>query len=200
MVQSHSFRIGGYRVHSYVDVSQRHQLTVDLQLLADTDPLTGILNRRSFFQQAPSLMRADRPLAALLFDVDHFKLVNDRLGHAFGDHVLVEIVARCRGVLGPTDVLARLGGEEFVVLLPRHDAARAAAMAECLRSAMASAPVKGPLGSSSITISIGGACARPGEFSIDELLLRADNALYAAKRAGRDCVRFDPGAPVDISP
>lgn len=199
MVQSHSFRIGDYRVHSYVDVSQRHQITVDLQLLADTDPLTGILNRRSFFHRAATLMRADRPLAALLFDVDHFKLVNDRLGHAFGDQVLVEIAVRCRSVLGPADVLARVGGEEFAVLLPRHDEAHAAATAERLRNAMASAPVTGLLGSQSITISVGGACARQGEFSIDELLQRADNALYAAKRAGRDCVRFDPGMPLDAA-
>ncbi|HEY9214754.1 MAG TPA: GGDEF domain-containing protein, partial [Ancylobacter sp.] len=96
-------------------------------------------------------------------------------------------------------VLARVGGEEFAVLLPRHDEAHAAAAAERLRNAMVSAPVTGLLGSQSITISVGGACARQGEFSIDELLQRADNALYAAKRAGRDCVRFDPGVPLDAS-
>jgi len=192
MVQSHSFRIGSYRVHSYVDVSQRHQMAVDLQLLADTDPLTGILNRRSFMQSATALMRIDQPLAALLLDVDHFKLVNDRLGHAFGDQVLVEIAARCRGALRAGDVLARLGGEEFAVLLPRQDAVRAAAVAERLRSAISNTPVTGPLGEHSVTISIGGACAKPGVSFIEELLLRADRALYAAKRAGRDCVRFDP--------
>ena len=193
MVQSHSFRIGSYRVHSYVDVSQRHQMAVDLQLLADTDPLTGILNRRSFMQSATALMRIDQPLAALLLDVDHFKLVNDRLGHAFGDQVLVEIAARCRGALRAGDVLARLGGEEFAVLLPRQDAFRAAAVAERLRSAISNTPVTGPLGEHSVTVSIGGACAKPGVSFIEELLLRADRALYAAKRAGRDCVRFDPG-------
>ena len=192
MVQSHSFRIGSYRVHSYVDVSQRHQMAVDLQLLADTDPLTGILNRRSFMQSATALMRIDQPLAALLLDVDHFKLVNDRLGHAFGDQVLVEIAARCRGALRAGDVLARLGGEEFAVLLPRQDAVRAAAVAERLRSAISNTPVTGPLGEHSVTVSIGGACAKPGVSFIEELLLRADRALYAAKRAGRDCVRFDP--------
>jgi len=193
MVQSHSFRIGSYRVHSYVDVSQRHQMAVDLQLLADTDPLTGMLNRRSFMQNATALMRIDQPLAALLLDVDHFKLVNDRLGHAFGDQVLVEIAARCRGALRAGDVLARLGGEEFAVLLPRQDAFRAAAVAERLRSAISNTPVTGPLGEHSVTVSIGGACAKPGVSFIEELLLRADRALYAAKRAGRDCVRFDPG-------
>ena len=192
MVQSHSFRIGSYRVHSYVDVSQRHQMAVDLQLLADTDPLTGILNRRSFLQSAATLMKVDQPLTALLLDVDHFKLVNDRLGHAFGDQVLVEIAARCRNALRSGDVLARLGGEEFAVLLPRQDAARAAVVAERLCHAISNIPVMGPLGSHSVTISIGGACAKTGDGSIEELLLRADRALYAAKRAGRDCVRFDP--------
>lgn len=198
MLQTHSFRIGGYSVHSYVDVSHRHKMALDLQLLADTDALTGVLNRRSFFQQA-ALVRADQPLAALLLDVDHFKLVNDRHGHAFGDAVLAEIAARCRGALRAGDILARLGGEEFAVLLPRQDEARAAAVAERLRQAIANAPVAGPLGSQAVTISVGGACAGSGEVPLDELLLRADRALYAAKSAGRNRVRFDSGAPPDAS-
>lgn len=199
MLQTHSFRIGGYSVHSYVDVSHRHKMALDLQLLADTDALTGVLNRRSFFQQATTLARADQPLAALLLDVDHFKLVNDRHGHAFGDAVLVEIAARCRGALRAGDILARLGGEEFAVLLPRQDEARAAAVAERLRQAIANAPVDGPLDSQPVTISVGGACAGSGEVPLDELLLRADRALYAAKRAGRNCIRFDSGEPPNTS-
>lgn len=200
MLQTHSFRIGGYCVHTYVDVSHRHKMALDLQLLADTDALTGVLNRRSFFQQATTLVRADQPLAALLLDVDHFKLVNDRQGHAFGDAVLVEIAARCRGALRAGDILARLGGEEFAVLLPRQDEARAAAVAERLRLAIAHAPVAGPQGRQPVTISVGGACAGSGEVPLDELLLRADRALYAAKRAGRNCVRFDSGELTDASP
>ena len=193
MVEFHSFRLSGYLVHTYLDVTHRHQMAVDLQVLADTDPLTGLLNRRSLLQSAAMLLRAEQPLSALLIDVDHFKRVNDRLGHAFGDRVLVEIAARCRSALRSGDVLARLGGEEFAVLLPRQDATRAALVAERLRVAIASSPVAGPPEGLVVTVSIGGACAEADDSSIDGLLLRADRALYAAKSAGRDCVRFDAG-------
>lgn len=199
MLQTHSFRIGGYRVHSYVDISHRHRMTLELQVLADTDALTGVPNRRSFFQQAGALLRAGQPLAVLLLDVDHFKLVNDRHGHAFGDEVLVEIAKRCRAALRSGDVLARLGGEEFAVLLPGQDEANATAVAERLRQAMANSAAVGPSDRKPVTVSIGGACAVTGEFPLEELLLRADRALYAAKRAGRNCVRFYTGEPSDTA-
>ncbi|QIB32397.1 GGDEF domain-containing protein [Ancylobacter pratisalsi] len=192
MVQFHSFRISGYRVHSYFDVTHRHQLAADLRILADTDALTGVLNRRSFLQHATHLIRSNLPFAALVLDIDHFKQVNDRFGHGFGDQVLVEVATRCRGALREGDVLARLGGEEFAVLLPGEDAACAAAVAERLRAVIAAAPVSGPLGSHPVSVSIGGACAWPGGV-IEDLLQCADNALYEAKRSGRNCVRFDPG-------
>lgn len=197
MVQFHSFRIGGYRVHSYVDVSKRHQIAVDLRLLADTDALTGALNRRSFFRHAETLLSTGQPLAVLLMDVDHFKQVNDRLGHGFGDQVLAEIAARLRSSLRSADILARLGGEEFAVLLPGHDVTGAVAVAERLRNIIASAPVKGELVSHAVTISVGGCCATTSQSSIDALLLHADHALYAAKRAGRNRVRFSSGGPLD---
>lgn len=200
MLQTHSFRIGGYRVHTYVDVSHRHQMTLALQVLADTDALTGVLNRRSFFQQAGTFLRTGQPLAVLLLDVDHFKLVNDRHGHAFGDAVLVEIATRCRAALRSADILARLGGEEFAVLLPGQDEARAAAVAERLRQAMANTAVGGPQDGQAVTVSIGGACAATGEVPLEELLLRADRALYAAKRAGRNCVRFHSSEPAGPTP
>lgn len=195
MVEFHSFRISSYLVHTYVDVTHRHRMAVDLQELADTDALTGVRNRRGFMQGASVQMRIDQPVAALLIDVDHFKQVNDRLGHAFGDQVLAEIAARCRSVLRAGDILARLGGEEFAVLLPRHDDVRAALVAERLRSAIAATPVSGPTDDHVVTISIGGACAKATESSIEDLLLRADRALYAAKRAGRNCVRFAGESP-----
>ena len=194
MVQFHSFRLSGYRIHTYVDVTHRHRMAVDLRRLADTDGLTGVLNRRAFFEHAGRLIRAGGPFAALLLDVDHFKQVNDRLGHAFGDQVLVEIAARCRSALRAGDVLARLGGEEFAVLLPGQDTANTAAVAERLRSAIAGAPIGGTPDGHLVTISIGGACAMAGG-SIEELLARADTALYAAKSGGRDCVRLDPETP-----
>lgn len=191
-VQSHSFRLGGYVVHSYVDVSDRHRMMMDLRKLADTDALTGTLNRRSFFRRAAGLLHAGPPVAALLLDVDHFKAVNDRFGHAFGDQVLVEIAARFRAALGPEDVLARLGGEEFAVLLPGQTLDTALATAERLRRSLADAPVATPLGRHQVSLSIGVAVAAGAQAGIDELLLSADDALYAAKRAGRDCVRAAP--------
>lgn len=192
MVQFHSFRIGRYRVHSYVDVSERHQTTTDLRRLADTDALTGVANRRSFFHEAELLM-ATRPLSALLMDVDHFKLVNDRCGHAFGDRVLAEIAGRLKALLRPSDVLGRLGGEEFAVLLPGADPSAASLVAERLRAAIADAPVTGAGGEAAITVSIGVACITgdaPG--AIDHLLAQADQALYAAKHAGRNRVCLAP--------
>ncbi|WP_213336148.1 GGDEF domain-containing protein [Ancylobacter lacus] len=194
MLQSHSFRIGGYRVHSYVDVSRRHQMLVDLKVLADTDPLTGVPNRRAFLRHAAVLMQTAPPFSLLLLDVDHFKAVNDELGHVVGDQVLVEIAARCRAVLGPGDVLARLGGEEFAVLLPRQDAARARVVAERLRHAMAGTPMGETGPDRPVTVSIGGACVSTAGASIDDVLPLADHALYAAKRAGRNRVRFHPEA------
>lgn len=192
MVQFHSFRINGYRVHSYFDVTNRHRLATNLEILANTDALTGTRNRRSFLQHAGAVMRAGQPFAALVLDVDHFKQVNDRFGHGFGDQVLVEVAARCRAALRPGDVLARIGGEEFAVLLPGDNVTGAGVVAERLRAAVAGAPVSGPLGSHPVSISVGGACAWAGA-SLEDLLQCADNALYAAKRAGRNCVRFDPG-------
>lgn len=190
MLQSHSFQVGGYRVHSYVDVSHRHKLAVDLRQLADTDALTGVFNRRSFFHHAGKLERASQPLAVLLLDLDHFKQVNDLYGHAFGDEVLVEISARCRAVLRPVDVLARIGGEEFALLLPSLDLTAALAVAERLRQTVQHLPViRGDI-RHGVTVSIGAAATTSAHITIEELLLRADRALYAAKAAGRNCVRF----------
>ncbi|MBS9476445.1 GGDEF domain-containing protein [Ancylobacter radicis] len=191
VLQSHSFRIGDYRVHSYVDVSQRHQLALDLRQLADTDALTGVLNRRSFFQKGRTLDRVGEPLAALLLDIDHFKVANDRHGHAFGDEVLVEISARVRAALRSRDLLARIGGEEFAVLLPGLDRDVALGVAERLRQTVEDVPVTRGTTRHRVTVSIGGACASTAETSIEELLLHADRALYAAKHAGRNCVWFE---------
>ena len=195
IVQFHSFRIGAYRVHSYVDVSARHQATADLRRLADTDALTGIANRRSFFRLAEALMTAATPAAALLMDIDHFKAVNDRLGHAFGDRVLTEITARLRSLLRPTDIFGRLGGEEFGVLLPGADALTATLVAERLRLVVAETPVRGPAGDVQVTLSIGVSCTRAEEESIDDVLARADLALYAAKDAGRNRVHLAGDRP-----
>lgn len=150
---------------------------------ATHDPLTGALNRRAFAplaeKQVAQAARTGRPLAVLMMDLDHFKRINDTLGHSGGDATLCRFVAVAGDVLRAEDVLCRFGGEEFVALLPHAEAAQAVAAAERLRLAFAAT------GATGATVSIGVASLRPGE-DLEDLLRRADAALYDAKRAGRD--------------
>ncbi|MCB8880317.1 GGDEF domain-containing protein [Acidisoma cellulosilytica] len=191
VVEFHIRRVGDYFVYLYIDVSSRHALAGELQRLAHTDELTGLANSRCFFEIGSALMRGDRlPLSLLTFDIDHFKAVNDGHGHAAGDQVLVAVAACCRRILAEGQTLARLGGEEFGILLPGYDKRQAQAIAERLRRAVAEEPIPLAVEPLHITISIGGACDRQQSGGLDALLLRADRALYAAKRAGRDQVCF----------
>ncbi len=167
-----------------------------LHELALTDPLTGLRNRRHFIQWAQRELdladRHDLPVAMLLLDIDHFKLINDAHGHAVGDHVLVEIGKRCTATLRGTDLLARWGGEEFIALLPNTPEPLAQALAERLRGAVAAAIALPQGGTVQATVSVGvagrGAGARP-LVTLDALTQAADRALYDAKRQGRDRVR-----------
>lgn len=156
------------------------RLQEELNHHATHDPLTGALNRRAFALLAEKQMaqaaRTGRPLAVLMMDLDHFKRINDTLGHSGGDATLCRFVAVAGDVLRAEDVLCRFGGEEFVALLPHAEAAQAVAAAERLRLAFSA---------TGATVSIGVASLRPGE-DLEDLLRRADAALYDAKRAGRD--------------
>jgi len=160
----------------------------ELHRLATTDSLTGVWNRRYLEQAvAGEMARAQRygePLALVMFDIDHFKAINDRHGHLVGDHVLIEMAQRIRGHLRASDLLARWGGEEFVILLPHSTAPAAARLAEKLRLAtmMQPFPTAG-----TITTSFGVAEYQPDD-TLDGWFTRADNALYAAKEAGRNRV------------
>jgi diguanylate cyclase (GGDEF)-like protein len=167
------------------------------QALALTDVLTGLPNRRYAIgrleQELAVAARSSRPLSLLMLDIDHFKGVNDRYGHAAGDAVLVEVAQRLRRAARQTDVVCRIGGEEFVLIAPDTDAHRAAQVAERLREVVAAQPCLLPQGLGlTITLSAGvaqlapRAAARPG--ALDALFARADDALYQAKRAGRDRV------------
>lgn len=159
------------------------RLQEELNHHATHDPLTGALNRRAFAllaeKQVAQAARTGRPLAVLMMDLDHFKRINDTLGHSGGDATLCRFVAVAGDVLRAEDVLCRFGGEEFVALLPHAEAAQAVAAAERLRLAFAAT------GATGATVSIGVASLRPGE-DLEDLLRRADAALYDAKRAGRD--------------
>jgi diguanylate cyclase (GGDEF)-like protein len=168
------------------------QLFEKVHQLATIDPLTGASNRRHFLDLAANeLARADRypaPVAALVVDIDHFKQINDTYGHTAGDQVLCALVEICHATLRTTDLLARFGGEEFVVLLPKTDAEQARQVAERLRQAISEmASERHPAGV--VTVSIGLAAREPGDSSTLEALLdHADQALYMAKAAGRNCV------------
>jgi len=159
---------------------------------ADHDHLTGACSRRAFFalaeRERARAQRRQAALSLLLFDVDHFKRINDTHGHATGDRVLVEIVLHARAVMRSVDACGRLGGEEFAVLLPDTGAAMALHAAERLRAGLelGSHPGAGGVGVP-YTVSIGVATLAPGE-TIAAMLSRADAALYAAKAGGRNAV------------
>lgn len=164
----------------------------DLRTLARTDPLTGTLNRLALDEEACRMfghpVDGAHGCAALMLDVDHFKAINDRFGHAGGDRVLAAL-ARCLAArLRPGDVLGRIGGEEFLVLLPRTDPATASALAEDLRAHVASLPLELDGLAQPVTVSIGVASREPADAGVEVLVRRADRALYEAKRAGRNRV------------
>ena len=156
------------------------------------DPLTGMLNRTALINRTAEIEHQSRvtgePVAVILLDLDHFKRVNDTRGHATGDTVLCEVAYRLRKELRAYDLVYRLGGEEFVVLLLGGTATATAATAEQLRAAVAAGPVVGL----DLTISIGVASSADGSaFVWDEVFARADAALYRAKGEGRDRVVVD---------
>jgi diguanylate cyclase (GGDEF)-like protein len=160
------------------------------------DPLTGMLNRKALDSRVAELRQQSRmtgePVGLIVADLDHFKSVNDEFGHAVGDAVLSDVAGAIRNALRAFDLVYRLGGEEFLVLLPGADADQTAAIGEQLRAAVAAAPVGG---GHSVTISLGVSASDPGTpFDYESLFAAADGALYAAKRDGRDCVR----RPADV--
>lgn len=162
-----------------------------LRRLASTDALTGAANRLAFDEAAAReterARRFDTPLSLVLLDLDRFKAVNDTWGHGFGDAVLVEVVARLRAGLRETDVLGRVGGEEFAVLLPMTPLAAAAETARRLGEALRDRPVTRGAVAAPVTASFGVAPVDP-ESGFEAARERADRALYDAKRLGRDRV------------
>jgi diguanylate cyclase (GGDEF)-like protein len=169
------------------------QLHAEVQELATTDPLTGLYNRRAFFElghrEVERARRFGRPLTAIMFDLDHFKRVNDMYGHAIGDQVLAGLAKLCQQELREVDLLGRYGGEEFVVLLPETNVAGAWQVAERLRRRIAQAEIPTDRGAMQITLSLGIAALSEECADLESLLECADRALYAAKQAGRNRVR-----------
>ncbi|NNF15208.1 MAG: sensor domain-containing diguanylate cyclase [Gammaproteobacteria bacterium] len=164
-----------------------------------TDVLTGWHNRRYLEARMPEELaaasRSGEPLALLMFDLDHFKRINDTYGHAAGDRVLREVAQRIQRVIRISDVASRYGGEEFIVMLPRTDISEAAALAERIRQAVSEFPLRVTDQTAvTITVSIGVSCAMPapksGDFDLQlqQLIDMADKAMYQAKKNGRDQV------------
>lgn len=172
------------------EVRRRVELEAELRRLATTDTLTGLLNRRAFLaafaeEQARS-RRSKRAFALVMLDIDRFKQVNDEHGHPAGDAVLVELARTLSTVLRANDVLARLGGEEFAVLIDDVDAALAQAAADRMLHAIRSQPVVLPDGKRLTYTSSAGGTLVDADEHIEVAMSRADRALYAAKAAGRD--------------
>lgn len=163
-----------------------------LSTLASTDPLTGALNRRALEASAASVLagcrRQGRPASALLLDIDRFKRINDSHGHEAGDQCLVAVQKHLLECLRQEDVVARVGGEEFVILLPGADRAAALIVSERIRARVQARAIAACSGEINMTVSIGVSQWQSGEDSLDDLLRRADVALYAAKHAGRNRV------------
>jgi diguanylate cyclase (GGDEF)-like protein len=168
------------------------QFAADLEMLATTDGLTSLANRRHFdtlFRtEWQRFQRYGRPLSLLVIDVDKFKLINDRLGHDAGDLVLKAIAENCNAAKRETDVVARLGGDEFAMLLPETSEAAAEVVAERLRKQIQNYSRVLPGGETQISVSIGVAGATLAMSACEVMFKRADEALYEAKDAGRNRV------------
>jgi diguanylate cyclase len=177
--------------HAYDEIRQQsaHLMTFTE---VRTDPLTGVNNRRGLDDalqaQLAMLSRYNAPFSLLMFDIDHFKLVNDRQGHLHGDHVLQDIARLFDECVRETDIVGRYGGEEFVVIMPHTDLAGACLFGERLRAKVAT--------DLAITISGGVTVALEGD-TAEALLARADSALYGAKSAGRNRVFCHTGAGIE---
>jgi diguanylate cyclase (GGDEF)-like protein/PAS domain S-box-containing protein len=175
------------------DTSERREATDAMRRSLWSDHLTGLSNRRVLFETAELELehwhRAPRPLSVVMIDADHFKRINDRYGHSAGDAVLRHMATTMSATFGPADTIARLGGEEFVALLPGTTPQAAAELAERLRQRIESRPVT--VGDESIgyTVSVGVSSMESGVASVDALFERADIAMYAAKEGGRNRVQ-----------
>lgn len=197
MVSSKAFALDGvtHAISVIRDISGRKALENELTIRATTDGLTGVANRSHFMELALSELnraqRHKRPLSIVLLDIDRFKRVNDTCGHLSGDTVLTSFTGVCQDIIRSIDVVARFGGDEFVLLLPETEAAGAREVAERIRVAFA-AMTFGAVGCGvMVTASLGVATLREGDESLDVLLGRADMALYRAKERGRNRVEDD---------
>ena len=155
---------------------------------AARDPLTGVANRKALHARGQVLFATHAELSVVLIDIDRFKDVNDRYGHLVGDEVLKRVVERCRRAVRERDLLGRLAGDEFLLLLPDTPHGEALRVAHRVRDGITSRPIATAKGPVSVTASVGVACRATPDDSLDILIERADEAMYTAKGGGRDRV------------
>lgn len=192
-VQFRHRAIGKFHVNLYIDVTRERAYAAELERLANTDSLTGLFNRRSFFEKAEAKQQrigtaGHGSNGLLMLDIDHFKQVNDNLGHSAGDFVLSEFARRCAALLRKDNCFARLGGEEFALIVEGADLETVTALAEDIRKSIAEEPFRFEETDIGITVSIGATITRGGGESFGAAVSRADKALYEAKRTGRNRV------------
>lgn len=180
------------------------ELAAQLQHQATHDQLTGLLNRHGILAQAKleksRTERTGHPFGLALLDIDHFKLVNDQYGHAVGDLALKHIAIQLRSILRPYDLIARWGGEEFLLLMPNVSLDIAAIIAERVREQIGATPLSlSPIQFITLHVSIGVTSSSDGNDQLDELIALADQGLYTAKGAGRNqvcCIQNSHKLPV----
>lgn len=191
-------------VISLVDITERKYAEMELERLARTDMLTGVTNRRHFFELAEGqfaiAQRYNHQLAILMLDVDHFKSINDQYGHLAGDVVLQFVARECQGHMRNTDIFARYGGEEFICLLPEQTREGAVELAERIRQLLQQAEVKYEAERLHVTASFGLALIqKESSLKLEQLIDRADQALYQSKREGRNRITVWQAAQADSS-
>ncbi len=188
------FEVNGERavVWTARNITQRHQLEEELRQLSEHDVLTGACNRRRLMieleERFNEFRRYGEPISVLMLDLDHFKQINDRYGHAAGDEVLIGSVAACISQLRDVDIFARFGGEEFVALMPHTPLDNARQIAGRLRESVAQASYHFNGDEVHVTVSIGCSAFDKDDAHFESVLKRADDALYTAKDQGRNRV------------
>ncbi len=187
------------------NLSLKHRLMrarAAAEKLARVDELTGLANRRAFYEMGENLAAQSRrmgtPLSVIALDVDYFKQINDSHGHLWGDNALQHLAGVLTGALRSTDVCGRVGGEEFAILLPGTPLEDATAVAEALRKELQSTPLPMPAGELTVTASLG---VTEGNADLGELMRQADTALYSAKSQGRNRVeQYQHAQPQFVEP
>jgi diguanylate cyclase (GGDEF)-like protein len=196
--------VGGGRMITYYDVTDLTRNAERLERLATTDALTGLANRRHFLTALDAewsrFQRYYRSLSVLMVDIDHFKSVNDRYGHAVGDEAIKAVTEACLQGKRKSDIVGRVGGEEFAVLLPETSITRARIVAKRIRKRIAAQTLNAHTAQFKITASIGVAEAAVSMSGAGSLMVAADDALYQAKAQGRNCcISWSPPPPTKLA-